>query len=136
MKKDPTYKDMVQVLDYAFKFFHASLNVNDLRISPPEDSTANISNNITLPGNDGNLKKYFLASMVPNPASDIISIITCGESINCISITELGGNIVYIESIINQSKADINISSLAPGAYFVKVKSFSGINKIFKLIKI
>jgi hypothetical protein len=123
-------------IDYAFKFFHASVNGNDLRILPSEDSISNISNNITLPGNDGNFKKYFLTTMFPNPASENISITASGENINSLSITDLGGNLVYVKPSINLQKLDINISDLSPGAYFVYVKSYSAITKIFKLIKI
>ncbi len=56
MKKDPTYIDMVQVLDYAFKFFHTSLNVNDLRVSQNADRSIGLTT-IVLPGNDDNFKK-------------------------------------------------------------------------------
>ena len=123
-------------LDYAFKFFHSSVNGNDLRIVPLKDSISNISNNITLPGNDGNLKKYFLASMVPNPASDNLSIIASGEYVNSVYIIDLSGKVMYFESSINLQKFNVNIFDLSQGAYFVNVKSYSGITKIFKLIKI
>ena len=103
---------------------------------PLKDSISNISNNITLPGNDGNLKKYFLASMVPNPASDNISIIASGEYVNSVSIIDLSGKVMYFESSINLQKFNVNIFDLSQGAYFVNVKSYSGITKIFKLIKI
>jgi hypothetical protein len=126
----------VEQFDYAFKFWHASVNGNDLRIAPPKDSISNVSNNITLPGDDGNLKKYFLASMIPNPASENISITTTGENIKTISISDLSGNILYSESSINLNHIDINIHDLAAGAYYVIVKSYSGISKVFKLIKI
>jgi hypothetical protein len=58
------------------------------------------------------------------------------ENINSLSIADLGGNLVYVKSSINLQKLDINISDLSPGAYFVYVKSYSAITKIFKLIKI
>jgi hypothetical protein len=128
----------VEQLDYAFKFWHASVNGNDLRITPSEDSISNFANNIniTMPGDDGNFKKYFLVSMVPNPASENISITTSGEKIKTISISDLRGNIMYSESSINQNQVDISIHHLAAGAYYLNVKSYSGISKVFKLIKI
>lgn len=122
--------------DYAFKFWHVSVNGNDLRIAPLNDSLGNLPKSIVLPGDNGNLKKYFLVSMVPNPASEIISIAALGENINAISITDLSGKSIYVESTINLQKLDVNISDLSPGAYFVNIKSYSGITKIFKLIKI
>ena len=121
--------------DYAFKFWHVSTNGNDLRINPVNDTIETYSN-IVLPGNDVNLKKYFTASMVPNPSSEIITIASYGENINSISITDLSGNLIYVELSVNSSKLDVRISDLSPGAYFVNIKSYSGITKIFKLIKI
>ena len=121
--------------DYAFKFWHVSTNGNDLRINPVNDTIETYSN-IVLPGNDVNLKKYFIASMVPNPASDNISITASGEYVNSVSIIDLSGKVMYIESSINLQKFNVNIFDLPQGAYFVNVKSYSGITKIFKLIKI
>ncbi len=114
---------------------HVSTNGNDLRINPVNDTIETYSN-IVLPGNDVNLKKYFTASMVPNPSSEIITIASYGENINSISITDLSGNLIYVELSVNSSKLDVRISDLLPGAYFVNIKSYSGITKIFKLIKI
>jgi hypothetical protein len=123
-------------LDYSFKFWHSSVNGNDLRIVPLKDSLSDMTNSIVLPGNDGNYKKYFLASMVPNPSSENISFTASGENINSVYITDLGGNLIYFESSINLQRFDVNILDLASGAYFVNIKSYSGITKIFKLIKI
>ena len=122
--------------DYSFKFWHVSTNGNDLRVPPTVDSLSNIAYNINIAKDDGTLKKYFVANMIPNPASEIISISTYGDKINSISILDLSGKLILLESPINLSEYDVKISDLSPGAYFVNVKSYSGITKIFKLIKI
>lgn len=122
--------------DYTFKFWHVSTNGNDLRIAPMKNSLDCSSNSIVLPGNDGNLKKYFHVSMVPNPAYENINISSAGENINAVSITDLSGNLIYNESSINLQNLDVSIVHLSSGVYFVHVKSYSAITKIFKFIKL
>jgi len=123
-----------QVLDYAFKFYHSNLNVNDLRLSQNADSSR-VFAEIHLPGNDTNYKKYFLVNFYPNPSNDIIQISSLGEEIKSTSITDLTGNIILNENSLNKYKTELSISTLATGIYFLNVKSTSGIVKIFKLVK-
>ena len=123
-----------QVLDYAFKFWHASLTVNDLRISPNTDSSI-LLHDIVLPGNDDDYKKYFLVNFYPNPSKDIVQISSSGEAIKSVAINDLAGNVVLQENYLNKYESELSINLIAPGVYFLNIKSTSGIIKIFKLLK-
>jgi hypothetical protein len=123
-----------QVLDYAFKFWHASVNGNELRIIPPQDSSNN-NTSIILPGDNDDLKKYFLVGYYPNPSAGNVTVVASGELIKTISLIDLAGKEVYIIENLNSSKIEFNTEGLALGLYNLKVSSNSGISKIFKLVK-
>ncbi len=72
----------------------------------PEPS--NIENNITKS-----------LSIYPNPASDIVKV-NSEENINYIEILNISGQIVSFENV-NTNNAEINISNLSSGVYFIKV---------------
>lgn len=76
------------------------------KIALPEPS--NIENNITKS-----------LSIYPNPASDIVKV-NSEENINYIEILNISGQIVSFENV-NTNNAEINISNLSSGVYFIKV---------------
>ena len=123
----------VEQLDYAFKFWHASVNGNDLRLFPPLDSSNNTS--IILPGNNDDLKKYFLVDYYPNPSAGNITIVASGDLVKSVSLLDLAGKEVRIIDNLNSSKTEFNLTDVAAGLYHIRITSNSGICKIFKLIK-
>lgn len=63
-------------------------------------------------------KKSF--SVYPNPATDIINIESEDEIVKDIEINDVNGKLIPLQSINQQT---IDISSLASGTYFVKIKA-------------
>ena len=86
-------------LGIAFKFWHVSVNGNDLSEINNADSTVILSE-ILKPENE--LKKYFLVNYFPNPTSGNIQVSSSGEPLHSLTITDLTGNIVMIESNLNK----------------------------------
>lgn len=76
------------------------------KIALPEPS--NIENNITKS-----------LSIYPNPANDIVKI-NSEENLDYIEILNISGQIVSFENV-NTNNAEINISNLSSGVYFIKV---------------
>lgn len=74
-------------------------------------------------------KKYF--SVYPNPVTDIVNIQSEDEIVKNIEINDVNGKLIPLQSISQQT---IDISSLASGTYFVKIKSDKG-EEIHKIIK-
>lgn len=124
-----------QVLDYAFKFWHASVNGNDLRIIPPQDSSNNKNTSVILPGDNDDLKKYFLVDYYPNPSTGNITIVASGELIKSISLIDLAGKELQIVNNLNSTKIEFTLSDVATGLYHLRITSNTGISKIFKLVK-
>ncbi len=124
-----------QVLDYAFKFWHASVNGNDLRIIPPQDSSNNNNTSVILPGDNDDLKKYFLVDYYPNPSTGNLTIVASGELIKSISLIDLAGKELQIVNNLNSTKIEFTLSDVATGLYHLRITSNTGISKIFKLVK-
>jgi hypothetical protein len=121
-------------LDYAFKFWHASVNGNDLRIVPQQDSSISYNPSIILPGDNSDLKKYFLVDYFPNPTSGNITIIASGELIKKIELYDLTGKEINSIGHVNLTNVEFNLTNIATGIYHLKITSNSGISKIFKLV--
>jgi hypothetical protein len=124
-----------KLIDYAFKFWHVSVNGNDLRSTSNIDSTA-ILPEIQAFRNDDELKEFFIVNYFPNPSSEHIQVSSSGEPINSLIITDLAGNVLLIESELNKFNFELSITSLAQGVYLINIKSTKGFIKIFKLIKL
>ena len=124
----------------AFKFWHASVNGNDLRINSFLDSTSNSNNDetheIVLPGKDGDLKRYFLVDFYPNPSSDFITITSSGEVIKPFTLIDLTGNKILSKDNLNVTRTEVALNEIASGIYYLNIKSHSGIIKIFKVMKL
>lgn len=66
-------------------------------------------------------------SIYPNPAKEIITLASKNNSaINSIQITDLNGRIVKNNNTNGISEAQINVSDLTSGMYFVTVKTDAG----------
>ncbi|THF49125.1 T9SS type A sorting domain-containing protein [Flavobacterium supellecticarium] len=66
-------------------------------------------------------------SVFPNPANDVLNIAAKnGMEIKGIQVTDLNGRIVKSVAVQGQAEAQINVSDLTAGAYFVSVQSNEG----------
>lgn len=81
-----------------------------------------------------NTKDVFSFNIVPNPASDDISITLNREEIQQITIFDIQGREVYNVNQIDSKTNNIAVSSWKSGVYLVKVKTTSGLSTIKKLI--
>lgn len=76
----------------------------------------------------GNLKVF------PNPANDLISLSSQTTLINQVNITDINGRVVFSKNINSINQADLNISNLQSGIYFMLVETDlgKGISKFIK----
>lgn len=75
--------------------------------------------------------KNFEVIIYPNPATDFINVLS-KEVIADYQLYDIFGKSVNLKPVINNS---IDISHLATGIYFLKLKSVDGKQRIFKIIK-
>ena len=75
-------------------------------------------------------KKQNNFSVSPNPASEYVRI-TNVENIKRIELYSIAGNLVLQVLPIEQ----LNISSLIPGIYMIKILSKNGTSEVYKLLK-
>lgn len=73
----------------------------------------------------------FAVSIWPNPANNIVQIKST-EQIQQITITNVNGQ---IQQVLNENTAEINVSGLNAGLYFLQIETKSGDIKILKLTK-
>lgn len=73
-------------------------------------------------------------SIYPNPASDIFNLSSATSTIENITLTDLNGRTVKNINVNSLSSAEVNISDLTTGMYFVTVQTDngSGSTKIIK----
>ncbi len=100
-------------------------------------STASFKVNTNCPSAIENITNLNSIEIMPNPATTQLSILINsqeGESSN-ITLTDITGREIYTQIIKPfQKQCDINISALARGMYFVKLKS-QGLITVRKFIK-
>ena len=70
-----------------------------------------------------------VVSVYPNPVLDDLNV-KSAEPIKKIEIYAISGTKVYTLNVDDSAFVTINVSSLAPGIYFVRVN-----NKVYKIIK-
>lgn len=89
-----------------------------------DDYSVSAVNSTTLGVNDVISTKF---NVYPNPASDIITI-TNNESIGIekVSIIDINGRVVKIQSFANESEIQVNISDLKAGVYIFNVSTKEG----------
>lgn len=73
-------------------------------------------------------------SVYPNPASNVINLSSATTTINAVQLTDINGRIVKSMNLSNVAEAQIDISDLNSGMYFLKIKSDlgEGTTKIMK----
>jgi hypothetical protein len=64
--------------------------------------------------------------MYPNPASNVINLTSANTTFNAVEVTDINGRIVKTLSYTGVANAEINISDLSSGMYFLKVISEIG----------
>lgn len=73
-------------------------------------------------------------TVYPNPANDILTINTTGNSFSTLSITKAIGQSV-LDQYINATQTKVNIKSLPAGIYYLTLRGESGI-KVQKFQKL
>ena len=122
--------------DYAFKFWHASVNGNELRIDNKHLlKNDSITQNVFLPGNNDEYKEYFLVSVSPNPTENELNIVSLGSTIAELWLMDTSGKNIYHQKLTNNNNHSFSIKNFSNGFYFLSVKSMNGIVKVFKIIK-
>ena len=73
-------------------------------------------------------------AIIPNPASDSLSVSINNSLISSITILDLKGSVIITESNISTSEKIIPIQTLNSGIYIVKIKSENGKSIIKKIV--
>ncbi len=72
--------------------------------------------------------------LVPNPASERITVSIENDQIQTASIIDIRGSVVHTEAAISSSEKSIDVSSLSQGIYLIKIVSASGKAFVKKLV--
>lgn len=99
---------------------------NKFGLYPVADSVGVIAN-INLTQDD--------LTVFPNPANDVIKIQSGRELIQDFMIMDLQGREQLSENDLNTREASINLNSLVPGTYFIRMKTTGGRSYMRKLIR-
>ncbi|SDW24466.1 T9SS type A sorting domain-containing protein [Aequorivita viscosa] len=65
--------------------------------------------------------------MYPNPASDLITVSSENNIISDINILDTTGKVVYKQSNLNKKKANLDVSTLQLGVYYIRSATSKGI---------
>lgn len=80
--------------------------------------------NIKLPNFTNTTQQHF--KCLPNPVSDLLSIQFTGYEQAHIHIVDLSGNIVYDQTMANDTQTSINVTNWKAGVYFVQLIDKNG----------
>ena len=75
-----------------------------------------------------------MLSILPNPASEIITFNIKGDTFQKIQLFDVSGRLVYSFENISSNKKAISLETLNAGIYFAKVSLTKGLNTIKKII--
>jgi hypothetical protein len=64
-------------------------------------------------------------SIYPNPAREMVNI-ESSSTINTVEVLNFIGQTVYTNNFVESRKLQVNVSTLAPGVYFVKIATVEG----------
>jgi hypothetical protein len=120
--------------DYAFKFWHSSVNGNDLRLTNNNNSDST-KIKLLLPGDNDEFKKHLIVSVAPNPTIEDLEITSAGNGFSEIWLTDATGQMIHHESFSERKTHHQKMDNFSNGLYFLSVKSHEGIVKIFKIVK-
>jgi hypothetical protein len=79
------------------------------------------------------VKNEDIIEIYPNPVYDYLKI-TAGNNITSVTITDIMGQTVYTQ-YLKSEMAEVNISRLANGVYFVAVTDEEGKRMVQKIVK-
>ncbi|MDN3725428.1 PQQ-dependent sugar dehydrogenase [Aequorivita sp. SDUM287046] len=77
---------------------------------------------------------HTMLSMVPNPVSGKVTILSKKDRIHEIQIFDLRGSLVHSEEKISDNEKTISVQTFAPGIYFAQISSENGQTTVKKLI--
>jgi hypothetical protein len=125
--------------DIAFKLWHSSVNPNELRIIPNQNTSQIIENPIKSKESNGifqpDKNQTFFCKISPNPTKDNASIESNGEIISCLIIKDPSSKIISETFGISSSKVTIETMNIASGLYFISIYSNLGNVQTIKFIK-
>ena len=130
--------DGVEFLDYGFKFFHASVNGNDLRTENSNLESNQTESNLSTTENQKFIIEplLFELELTPNPTRNDVIIKSTIQLMQSISILDITGNLIFYENGLNTNLKSLYLSNLSPGVYILEVISMNGIRKKNKIIKL
>jgi glucose/arabinose dehydrogenase len=73
-------------------------------------------------------------SIIPNPASEIVHILSDSDTISSYSVYDLKGSELLSEKNIKQSRTTIAVNAISPGLYLLKVTGTDGTSVVKKLV--
>jgi hypothetical protein len=100
-------------------------------------TTVNVtcSGNVTSDVSISETQENSLLNVFPNPFNDMLIIHLSGINQECIfTLVDITGKSVIKTQLINTDTYQLNTASLAPGVYFLKVRS-NGTNEVIKVVK-
>jgi hypothetical protein len=125
--------------DIAFKLWHSSVNPNELRIIPNQNTSQIIDNPVNSQESNTkfqpNKNQTFFCKISPNPTKDYTSIESNGEIISCLIIKDPSSKIIRETCGIFSNKVTIETLNIASGLYFISIYSNLGNVQTIKFIK-
>ena len=107
---------------FAFRYFVTNGGPSGANSDIIGIDTFNVSRTL---GTDSFFKSNF--AMYPNPATTVLNISgKSGIAMESISITDLNGRVVRNQALNTVTNAEINVSDLSAGLYFVSVQTAEG----------
>jgi hypothetical protein len=110
-----------------WKYFVTAEFQDSLNPAPPmlcEPSSDTIT--ITFPAVGINDPTNNSLSLYPNPANDVVNIVSTND-IKTIEVLNYIGQTIYTNMNVNLKKVQLNVTSFKAGVYFVKITTTSGI---------
>jgi hypothetical protein len=91
---------------------------------------------ISQEGSRGNLNQEFAVSLFPNPAADqvILDLSQTGSGVVSVQVTGIDGRTRSVMSLAGEMKHTLDVSSLDPGVYFVRISDGNRL-AILRLVK-
>ncbi len=106
---------------YVTAVFQDSLSPGPVLCEPSSDTIT-----ITFPAVGINDLTGNSLSLYPNPANDVVNIVSTND-IKTIEVLNYIGQTIYTNNDVNLKKVQLNVTSFKAGVYFVKVTTTSGI---------
>ena len=130
--------DGVEFLASGFKFFHASVNGNDLRTENSNLDSIQTETNLSTIENQNIVFEplLFELELTPNPTRNDVVIKSSSQLIQSLSIFDITGNSIFFETGLNTNLKTLSLSNLSSGVYILEAISINGIGKKIKIVKL